>query len=124
MKQGDSIDCPHCGKNSFLKKVAILDGWTKKGDILACAACSAKIADLPPEGQAPAAFPKGKSIGTLESLFGEKHSSGPRIEASEDEKAFCRDCKNYIVHPFMSRCGLHNKNVNPMDDCPDFSPKD
>jgi len=122
MKQGDSIDCPHCGRNSFLKKVAVMDGWTKKGDILACAACSAKIADIKPEEE-KTAFPKEKSISSLESLFGEKHASGPKLEASEDEKAFCRDCKNYIVHPFMNRCGLHNKEVNPMDDCPDFVKK-
>ena len=123
MKQGDSIDCPLCGKNSFLKKVPVLDGWTKKGDILACAACSGKIADLPPEGEGPVPFPKIKSISSLENIFGEKYSATPKIEVSEDEKAFCRDCKHYISHPFMNRCGLHNKNVNPMDDCSDFARK-
>ncbi|OGV34806.1 MAG: hypothetical protein A2020_09805 [Lentisphaerae bacterium GWF2_45_14] len=124
MKQGDSIDCPLCGKNSFLKKVPVLDGWTKKGDILACAACSGKIADLPPVGLAGnTGVQKGKSVSALESLLGEKHSATPRIEAAEDEKSFCRDCKSYIVHPFMNRCGRHNKDVNPMSDCPDFIKK-
>ena len=45
MKPGDPIQCPHCGADSFLKKEAVMDGWTKVGEVLKCASCSAVIAD-------------------------------------------------------------------------------
>ena len=34
MKAGEEFICPHCGQNSFLKLVPVLEGWTKKGDTL------------------------------------------------------------------------------------------
>ena len=45
MKTGDPIQCPHCGADSFLKKESVMDGWTKVGEVLKCASCSAVIAD-------------------------------------------------------------------------------
>jgi len=49
MKPGQQTKCPHCGKDCFLVKKTLMDGWTKVGDILACSCCSAKIADLEDE---------------------------------------------------------------------------
>ncbi len=122
MRPGDEITCPKCGRNSFLKKVAILDGWTKKGEIFACASCSAKIADAPVHGQTERQAARQASA--LAAFLNENEAPiKTRIEAGESEKRFCRDCTHFIKHPFGDKCGLHDRNVNPMDDCRDFNRK-
>ena len=122
MKPGDEIDCPHCGKNSFLSKKTVTDGWTKKGEILVCASCSEKIADLEsPIGNLQSAGTSSTSA--LANFLNTEAEKKPELEALDGEKQFCRDCENFISHPFMDRCSQHNKEVNPMDDCPDFKRK-
>ena len=49
MKPGDSFDCPHCGKNTFLKKETVMEGWTRKGEVLKCVSCGAVIEELKEE---------------------------------------------------------------------------
>ena len=116
MKPGQQTKCPHCGTDCFLVKKTLVDGWTKLGDILACSCCSAKIADLADEKAAKVADSSNK-FSRLENLLSEKKKEGPRLESKEGEKNFCRDCMHFVSHPFLSRCELHKKNVNPMDDC-------
>jgi DNA-directed RNA polymerase subunit RPC12/RpoP len=122
MKPGEDIQCPQCGKNTFLKKVAVLDGWTKTGEILACAACNAKIADLKPEEkESPSNDAAANKLANF--LGGAEKEKIPEIKAAAGEKRFCRDCRHLVAHPFLTRCERHKKNVNPMDDCPDFTVK-
>jgi DNA-directed RNA polymerase subunit RPC12/RpoP len=121
MKQGDNFECPHCGKSSFLKKESVMDGWTKLGDILACASCSTKIADIE-ESQKETA-PSKSSSSALADLLGIEKEQKLSIEASEEEKRFCRDCVHFISHPFLDRCSLHDTDVNPMEDCAEFERK-
>ena len=87
MKPGEAYNCPQCGKSSFLKKVSVMDGWKKLGDILACASCSAKVADLNstvPEKE------KTKSVSMLASFLNTEEEKKPKIEAEENEKRFCK----------------------------------
>ena len=49
METGDSFDCPHCGKNTFLKKETVMEGWTRKGEVLKCVSCGAVIEELKEE---------------------------------------------------------------------------
>ncbi|HCE46599.1 MAG TPA: hypothetical protein DET40_23885 [Lentisphaeria bacterium] len=121
MKPGQQTKCSHCGKECFLVKKTLMDGWTKLGDILACSCCSAKIADL--DGEKTKTVDTTKKFSALEDLLAEKKKEGPKIESSEDEKHFCRDCMHFVSHPFLNRCGLHKKNVGPMDDCDKFEKK-
>ena len=121
MKPGQQLKCPHCGEECFLVKKSLLDGWTKVGDILACSCCSAKIADL--EDEKAKASEISSKFSSLENLLSEKKTEGPKIESTEDEKHFCRDCIQFVAHPFLSRCELYRKNVNPMDDCAEFKKK-
>ena len=121
MKPGQQLKCPHCGKECFLVKKSLMDGWTKVGDILACSCCSAKIADL--EDEKAKTSDNSSKFSSLENLLSEKKKECPKIESSEDEKHFCRDCIHFVMHPFLSRCELRKKNVNPMDDCPQFKKK-
>ena len=40
--------------------------------------------------------------------------------AADEEKRFCKDCKHFLKHPFVDRCEIDNKPVDPMDDCEKF----
>lgn len=122
MKQGDEIVCPHCKKESFLVKTNIMDGWTFKGEILICSLCKQKIADIKKDGKKNTPASDSGKLDKLVAFLGEVKAARPTIENNE-EKTFCRDCKYYISHPFMNRCNLHTKGINPMDDCPDFIKK-
>lgn len=122
MKVGDQIRCPHCGADSFLKKESVMDGWTKVGEVLKCASCSAVIADANEEAEPE----KKKASAAAERLKNFLGADEPeKIELSLDaaEKRFCKDCVNLIQHPFVLRCGLDGHAVNPMDDCDRFKAK-
>ena len=122
MKAGDEYSCPHCGKNSFLKKESVMDGWTKKGEVLKCASCGRVVCSLKPQEAAAEADPlKTPSAERLKSLLGADHfAEKPTIASDETEKRFCKDCAFLVQHPFVLRCMKTNRTVNPMDDCPDF----
>jgi len=121
MKAGEMTNCPHCGQSTVLKAKVLMDGWTKTGQVLACAICGEKIADMPEPVATKAE--KDKAVSGLAALLHTESESKPEIKVSDDEKLFCRDCEHFIAHPFLSRCTLHKKEVNPMDDCPDFKLK-
>ena len=123
MKPGDDITCPHCGAESFLVRKSLMDGWTKLGEILACSACTAKIADVDkPAGKGGQA--EKKESAKLAALFGADTliETRPKLSAADDEKRFCRDCGHLIKHAFLCHCTFHDRDVNPMDDCPEFIP--
>ena len=119
MKQGDEIICPHCKKDSFLVKENLIDGWVFKGEILICSLCKQKIADTKKDSTKNAPTSGGK-LDKLAAFLGEEKLDKQTITDNEG-KSFCRDCKYYISHPFMNRCQLHAKEVNPMYDCHDFT---
>ena len=128
MKPGDEIICPKCRQNSFLVKKNKIEGWTKTGEYLACSACSFLIEEInepSPSGQIPHA---SKNLDELKSFLDtDNNTVDPQKILNSDKNAttyFCRDCKFFISHPFLNRCDLHDKNVNPMDDCPDFRRQD
>ena len=50
--------------------------------------------------------------------------TGPERIADDGVRRFCRDCRHYISHPFLSRCDRHDRAADPMGDCPDFTPKE
>ena len=118
MKAGEEIICEFCGKDSFLVKKAIMDGWKKEGDFLACSACGEKIARL----DAGTSASESKKSALL-SLLNAEDEKKLEFSATDDEKRFCRDCENFISHPFLNRCAILKKNVEPMDDCVQFKRK-
>ena len=128
MKPGDQFDCPHCGKDSFLKKETLMEGWTRAGEVLKCASCGAVIQRL--DEAAPSASPKDRGSGragldALSALLGGDTGTGPAAPEGflDQERKFCRDCAYRIATAFRMRCGRHDRDVNPMDDCPDFTPR-
>ena len=124
MKPGDSLHCSHCGRNTFLKKETVMDGWVRKGEVLKCVSCGAVIEELHEEKDAPRTFSAEQDAAAkLKSLLGAEFERKPEIRADADEKKFCRDCAHLIAHPFLTRCMKFSRDVNPMDDCPSFTPK-
>ncbi len=117
MKVGDSWDCPYCGKNSFLKKESLMDGWQKLGEVLKCAACSAEIEKINPavaDGELQRASDRKKNA--LMALLGEDPEPG-KIAVLQEESRFCRDCKFRVMTAFQVYCSKWDKEVDPMDDC-------
>lgn len=125
MKSGDKTDCPHCGQSTIVREKVETDGWQVVGKVLVCAFCG-KSLGTPEEKCASetSGNDDSASLSGLASLLGaEPPTAAPRLDTAPDEARFCRDCVNYVAHPFLSRCELRHANVNPMDDCPDFERK-
>ena len=120
MKHGEEVNCKDCGAGAFAVKKPLMDGWTKLGDIFVCSACGAKIADAPVAEEQSKEAKNDAASSKLLGFLGLEKEEKKKIEATEDEKHFCRDCANLVSHPFLFRCDLHKKDVNPMDDCPDY----
>ena len=123
MKVGDSWLCPRCGKNSFLKKESVMDGWKKTGEVLKCAACGMTVEEVGgTDGSAPAAAPspEKRASDALAALLGgidEVKTVSPLTGA---ERRFCRDCRFRVASAFRMYCTKRERDVNPMDDCPDY----
>jgi hypothetical protein len=127
MRAGDEIICMHCGANSFLVKKAVMDGWTKKEEILACSSCSEVVEKICKKEELLKSKTKEqlkeKSLDKFSSFIGVEQVKKPAIDDENNEKYFCRDCRHYISHPFLDRCSLNQVEVNPMDDCKSFERK-
>ena len=121
MKQGDQIECPHCGNDAFATKKTLMDGWTNLGEVLACSACEKKVGDIEDPKASNDKVSSAKSA--LSDFLGVEEEEKKELEVSEEEKHFCRDCGHYIEHPFLTRCSYWDKEVSPMDDCPKWIPK-
>ena len=123
MNPGEEISCEYCGNHAFLVKKTVMDGWVKKEDILVCSACGETIQTIKDEKQEELVNQEKENtkLDKLVNFLKTEQEEKKTIDA--EEKKFCRDCKNYIVHPFVNRCDLKDEEVNPMDDCKNFSKK-
>jgi formate dehydrogenase maturation protein FdhE len=119
MKHGDEVKCPVCGKEAFAVKKAKIENWQKTGEYLACSACGAELQILKEERDNQEEE-SSKNLSKLADFLNTEPEKSVRLKAEEDETRFCRDCRYYVKHPFLSRCELHKKEVGPMDDCSDF----
>ena len=127
MKPGQRFFCNHCHSQSIAKLERRMEGFTVVEEYLTCAFCHERI---PSETANPADKPENASqkpsLSSLENLFGSSKPSMGKTEASLlDElhtaaRHFCRDCRQYVKHPFGGRCSLTGKEMEPMDDCPRF----
>jgi len=109
------LHCPGCARDSWLVRKPQYDGFVKTGELLACALCGhhfASAADIPvKESSAPR-------------VFSEADRPRPVKIFRDDEKGrMCRYCAEYVVNPFLQRCGLHRCEVQATDTCPHFRSK-
>lgn len=132
LHRGASVRCPHCGRESIVVIRAEFDGWKRVGDVFACGLCDTVLGQVPGVSTS-----KDDAVDTEQSKrakqllgFDERGSqelSAAKVLGEDTEhgpRHFCRDCRHYLVHPFLSRCLLHNRTVEPMGDCPDFCERD
>lgn len=125
--EGDSFTCPHCQSSSIAKLKTEYEGFTVKRSYLICAFCQAelntdkkkdKTAQIPLKKPAPE---------KLASLFGEADEADTpvisELLSDDQERRFCKNCLHNFITPFKCHCNLHQKEVEPLQDCPDFEPK-
>lgn len=109
------LRCPACARDSWLLRKPRYDGFTKIGEALTCALCGHEFAS-----EAEIAFKDSRKP----KVFSEDDRPRPVKVFREDEKGkMCRYCAEYVVNPFLQRCGLHRCEVQATDTCPHFRPK-
>jgi len=110
-----AIQCTKCGKESFLRREPIFEGFQKTGETLSCVSCGHVFAS---EQEVPFVASKKPQIFT-DADRSEKIS----LFTSDEVGHNCRHCKHYVKNPFIQRCGLHQMEVAATDCCADFTPK-
>lgn len=109
------LHCPICGRDSWLLRKPKYDGFTNVGEGLTCALCGHEFAS---EAEIPFQDSRKPQV------FSEEDRPRPVKVFSEEEKGkICRYCAEYVVNPFLQRCGLHRCEVQATDTCPHFRPK-
>ena len=109
------IRCPACGQDAWLARTPRYEGFTKTGETLSCALCGHEFAS---EAEVPFADSRRPKV------FSADDRPRPVKVFREDEKGqMCRYCAEYVVNPFLQRCGLHRCEVQATDTCPHFRPK-
>ena len=100
-EEGKKITCPYCRQESAVRMVKQYDGFTLIGEIKTCAFCGHELA--------------AQDLIYLE----DKIPEGLRRKG---RRRNCYLCEHYVVNPFLQKCVLHNREVEALDSCPDFSP--
>ena len=118
MLPNDKIICPACKEESMAKLKNKMDGFTTVGKVLVCMLCGAELEEY--KASETAAGGNEKKLEQLGMLLGAAPSATVRLAAADEEKRFCKDCKHFLKHPFVDRCEIDNKPVDPMDDCEKF----
>ncbi len=118
MLPNEKIICPACKEESMAKLKNKMDGFTTVGKVLVCMLCGAELEEY--KASETAAGGNEKKLEQLGMLLGAAPSATVRLAAADEEKRFCKDCKHFLKHPFVDRCEIDNKPVDPMDDCEKF----
>ena len=104
--------CPHCNEETTPAKKSVLNDDFSRCEKIFCVLCGGELDDEVADS--------GKE--RFAALLGVELEAAPTLPDGEAPR-FCRDCANYVVHPFLSRCSLHNRGVDPMEDCTAFAPR-
>lgn len=122
MKNGDKINCPHCGEKSFVKeKKEFDDSFSLKERSFFCALCGGKL--VPPSSSSPK-VKNSSAADRLSALLGGEKVQKVSFEKTADDGHFCLHCVHYLKHPFMTRCALTLKEIEATDNCEKFECKD
>ena len=106
------IVCSACGKETFIRREPVYEGFRKTGEQLFCATCGYEYAsedELPCRESGPAR------------LFDEGDRSPTPAVFEGTIIRNCRRCRHYVVNPFKQMCGLHRREVQATDCCSDFA---
>ena len=109
------LRCPACARDSWLLRKPRYEGFTKTGEALTCALCGHEFAS-----EAEIAFKDSRKP----KVFSEADRPRPvKVFRADEQGKMCRYCAEYVVNPFLQRCGLHRCEVQATDTCPHFHPK-
>lgn len=109
------ITCTACGQESLLKREPRYEGFKKVGEHLTCSSCGHEYAS---EAEVPF------TLRATPKIFDD--SERPRtVKVFRENEAdrLCRHCKNFVVNPFLQRCGLNGHLVEATDTCRNFEKK-
>ena len=124
-KKGETFVCPYCEQESIVRSETEMDGWKKVGEFLSCAMCGKKLSDVVTSSSLDIDEATGDDKGNrdLMDFLGTSKDVKKKIVDDDGTRRFCRDCSSLMDHPFKTYCLRHKIDVNPMDDCDDFSRK-
>jgi hypothetical protein len=116
------MHCPFCGEESFAKKKLIYSGWQITGELEVCALCGKELpaAEKKNDAAAGAAAERKRK---LSALLGGVDTGTVQL-AGEADRKFCRNCRNFVVHPFRNFCALTDAEADPMGECEQFTAKE
>ena len=122
---GQKFVCPQCGMHSIVREEDIIEGlFDVVGKRHVCSLCGWQIPENLTADSATdsAARQSSSDAAKLEALFGESSPSDSiPVLSDNDIDRFCKNCRHYLQTPFMSRCLLHNHEVEPLGLCEQFS---
>ena len=112
------MKCPFCHEESFAKKKNIMDGWKVAKVVRICALCGKEL----PEEKKDDADPAAAKSAAFAALLGGETVEKITLQGSAD-RDFCRNCVNFIEHPFQTLCALDGSVADPMGSCEKFEEK-
>ncbi len=127
LTEGDTFFCQHCQARSIVKKKREYVDFSLKRELLVCAFCQKEIAvaAAAETSSVTAAAPRPNALAALLGVEDEPlNPDAASILQAEQERRFCKNCAYNFVTPFKCHCTLHRREVEPMQDCPDYAPKE
>ncbi len=118
MKENDSCICPACKEKSIARKYRANDDFLAPEYRLRCALCGADLGKI--DAPQSAETTSGNATQKLAALLGGESIEKVEIDPGDHFRHGCRNCKNFIAHPFKAICALSGAETDPMADCEKF----
>lgn len=122
--RGQPMKCAACGRDSIVQTKTRLDGWENLGQWFVCGLCGHYLAAIEAvtASSSQAEDTESGAASRLAAFLGTDDVKVDRSAVMRDaDRAFCRDCMHFLRHPFVSRCLLHDRVTEPMNDCADLA---
>lgn len=115
--------CPQCGMRAVIREEEIVEGlFEVVGKRHICSLCGWQIPEeqmvLSNQISSDNRFPTDDSA--LDALFGDDTRSDHGPVLADETVRFCKNCHHYLKSPFLSRCLLNNRDVDPLGICEQF----
>ena len=108
----NEIHCTHCDADTLVRREPVFEGFKKTGERFICTACGHVY-----ETEAAVPFKQARKSTVFTDA---DRPERVRVFRDEERGGTCRLCRHYVVNPFTQRCGLHHREVEATDTCPDF----